>query len=115
MPPSVILSRVAVVGTDVSEECIVSITTLTEIGELGTTLAVTSNPSTLGGTFQFLVAVNVFPSSPILVTLMMEAICSSKTSGLTRATRHHIIEDGILHSHSRENLESYMALTVWIL
>jgi hypothetical protein len=32
----------------------------------------------------------------ILVTLMMEAICSSKTSVLTRSTWHHIPEDGIL-------------------
>jgi hypothetical protein len=29
----------------------------------------------------------------------------------TRATRHHIPEDDILHSHSCENLKSYIALT----
>jgi hypothetical protein len=36
------------------------------------------------------------PSSPILVTLMMEAIRSSETSALTRATRGHITEDDFL-------------------
>jgi hypothetical protein len=36
------------------------------------------------------------PSSPILVTLMMGVTHSSKTLVLTRATWHHIPEDGIL-------------------
>jgi heme/copper-type cytochrome/quinol oxidase subunit 2 len=34
----------------------------------------------------------------IITTLMMEGVCSSKTSVLTRATWHHIPEDGILLS-----------------
>jgi hypothetical protein len=33
---------------------------------------------------------------------MMEAIRSSGSSVLTRATRRHIAEVGIFHSHSRE-------------
>jgi hypothetical protein len=55
------------------------------------------------------------PSSPILVTLMMEAIRSSEISVLTRYTRRNIPEDDILHSHSRENFKSYIALTGWTL
>jgi hypothetical protein len=45
------------------------------------------------------------PSSPILVTLMMEALRPSETS--VRATRRNIPEDAILHSHRRENLKSF--------
>jgi hypothetical protein len=55
-----------------------------------------------------LVNSNVAPSSPILFTLIMEAIRSSEMSVLTRTTRRHIPEDGFLHSHSRENLEFYV-------
>jgi hypothetical protein len=41
------LRRVALVRTDVSEELSTSFIRVTEIGELGTTLAVTSNRHTL--------------------------------------------------------------------
>jgi hypothetical protein len=56
------------------------------------------------------VTANVVPSSPILITLMMEAIRFSKKSVLTRSTRRHIPGNGMLHSHRRENLKSYMSV-----
>jgi hypothetical protein len=39
----------------------------------------------------------------------------SETSVLTKAARRNHPEDAILHSHRRENLKSYMALTGWSL
>jgi hypothetical protein len=46
---------------------------------------------------------------------MEEALRSSETSVRTRAAQRTIPEDAILHSHCRENLKSYIALTGWAL
>jgi hypothetical protein len=81
MVSSGMLRRVVLVRSDVSEELSASFIGVTRIGEVGTTLAVTSNRRTLR----------------------------------RNTTRRNIPEDTILHSHLRENLKSYIALTGWTL
>jgi hypothetical protein len=62
------------------------------MGEIGTTVAVTSNRRTLRMVYirsvrRLLVTASVVHSSPIIITLMKEALGSTETSVLTRATR----------------------------
>jgi hypothetical protein len=59
---------------------------------------------------RLLVTASFVPISPILVTLMEEALSSTETSVLTRATQPNIPEDTILYSHRRVNLKSYTGL-----
>jgi hypothetical protein len=61
------------------------------------------------------VAFIINPSSSNHYTMMMEAIYSSETSILTRATLRKIQEDGILHSNRCENIKSCIALICWAL
>jgi hypothetical protein len=113
-----VLRRVALERTDVSEERITSVIMVTKISELATTLAVSNyQPKHAAKKYALLLLVtaNGVPSPPILVTLMIGTIRSSETSILTRGTRHNIPEDGILHSHRRKNLKSYIALNGWAL
>jgi hypothetical protein len=73
---------VSLVRSDVSEELSAYIIRVTRIGELGTTLTVTSNFVFLRSVCRLVVTANVVSSSPILVTLIMEALSSSETSVL---------------------------------
>jgi hypothetical protein len=62
---------------------------------------------------RLLVTANFVPSSHILVILMMEALGSSETSVLPRATRRNIPEDTILQdSHRREILKPYTLMPI---
>jgi hypothetical protein len=104
---------VALITTDVKEECIAYIIKVTKIGELGATLSVYSIYFFLLSVLPLLVTAKVH-ILPTLVTLMVEAIRSSKRSVLTRATWRKTPEDGILHGHGSETLKSYIALTDWV-
>jgi hypothetical protein len=81
MASSRMLRSVALVRTDVSEEPSVSFIRVTRISEQER--------------YRLLVMAKV-RNSPIIVTLMKEALSSSERSVLTRATRRNIPEDGIL-------------------
>jgi hypothetical protein len=71
MPSSGMLSRVALVRTNVPEEHLAFMSHV-----------IISRRSLL----RLLVTASVVPSSPILVILMVEVVCSSETSVLTKAT-----------------------------
>jgi hypothetical protein len=111
MASSGMLRRVALARTDVSEEPSAPFIRETRIGELRTTLAVTSNRRTLR-LGRLLVTASVVHSSPILVTLMKKALSSFEMPVLTRAKRSNIPEDTILHRHRRGYLKSYKNLSI---
>jgi hypothetical protein len=100
MVSSGMLHRVALVRTDVSEEPSASFIRVIRFSELRTTLLQLATDTHylvfLRSVCRLLVAASVVPSSPNLITLMREALGSSETSVLTRATGRNITEDTIL-------------------
>jgi hypothetical protein len=84
----------ALVRTNISEECITSITQRSVL--------------------QLWVTANIVLSLPILSTLMMEVIQCSKMLVLTRGTQQHIPVNDILYSHCCENLKCYILCVVAI-
>jgi hypothetical protein len=81
MASSGVLRHVALIRSDVSEELSASFIRVF-----------------LNSVRRLLITASVVPSSPILFTLMKEALRSSETSVLTRATRRNIPEDAILQT-----------------
>jgi hypothetical protein len=114
MTSSGMLRRVALVRSDISYERSTSIIRVTTIGELDT-IAITNDRRTQRRNaiiyyYYYYLLILVFllsvrqllltakmPSSPIILTLMMEVPRSSEMSVLTRTTRRSISEDGILN------------------
>jgi hypothetical protein len=104
------LRRVALVRTDVSEELSASFIRVTRIGWLGSTLAATSNLRTLRRN----------PSSPILVTLMKEALSSQKTPFFivtavktSNLTVVYLFESQPVHFCSRSMNEFQLSALQW--
>jgi hypothetical protein len=92
--------RVDLVWTDVWEERIASIFRVEK--------SACEKPAWTGGWFNLHPPAHVGFSRSDFSTLMMEAICSSETSVHTGSARRHVPEGGILCSHRRENLKSYI-------
>jgi hypothetical protein len=103
------LRSVALVRTYVSEEIRVSIIRVTRTGNQERQ-SLTNNYNTSSQPTSVASYPTVLPTSPILVTLMMESIPSSETSVLTIIIRRNIPEGSILLSHLRENLKFFMEL-----
>jgi hypothetical protein len=82
-----VVCRVALVGLDVSEELIASI-----IGVAGIRKLVTDSYCFVN-------------SLRIISTLVMEAIIPYETLVLSRGTRYHTTEEGIVHSNLNGNLK----------
>jgi hypothetical protein len=64
----------------------------------------------LGGIYRLCLQGRTIRERGTSVSRWLQKIRSSETSVQIRSTRRHIQEDGILHSHRREDLKSYISL-----
>jgi hypothetical protein len=102
------LRLVALVRIEVSEEGSTSIIRVPRIGELGTTLAVSSNRRSVR---RLLIIGKIIPIRRLLLTA--NAVPSSPILVITRATRRNIPQDGILNSHRREIHKPYKLYIIY--
>jgi hypothetical protein len=101
MPSSGMWRRVDLILSDVSEGTYRLRLHGRKIGERGTIVSRFLQPPAHDGS-----------SHSNFSALKTEALRSSETSVQTRSTWRHAPKDGILHSHRRENLRSYLNVDV---
>jgi hypothetical protein len=107
MPSSGMWRRLDLVWTDVPEKRIASIFMVEKSASEEPTWAGGCRLSHQSKTCRLQLPAHAGSSLANFSTLKIEVILSSETSVHTRSKRRHIPEDGILHSHRRENLKSY--------
>jgi hypothetical protein len=100
-----LLECYTVVRTDISKERIASIIRVTRIGELGITLAVISNPSTLRRNSYFIVRFEVFTS----VTMKNAILWRARSYGSCKIRR--LGGTYLLHLHGDKNLRAMFEVT----
>jgi hypothetical protein len=119
MPSSGMLRRVDLVRTDVSEERIASIIRVTRIGGIGTTLAVTSNGSTLRrNTRHYAVSVK-FSAALIVIVYFYDSCqrCRTRVSHSCYAEFYLLGHTALYYLEGQQNVYALISSMVysWVL